>query len=265
LEKNKEGYTGYQGQNIWKAIYNENCFLTEGENMCVEKRIFYKIISGYHANVNLNICSGMKEIDKENSQRKNYEQLMKNFLEHKDRVDNLFFLHSLFINALIKSKDVLNNLDISTGDENEDKKAKNILKIIQGKKDFNKHFTEGAKNSTSIKKFLGYEKINEIKMRFRNISEIVNCVSCQKCRLHGKMQIYGIATMFKILFMEKGEIELNRNELIAFVNTLDKIARSIKFVGDYLNEYKKNDLNFQNLYFGLIVFLCVFSYYAIKF
>ena len=26
LIENPEAFTGYQGQNIWKAIYNENCF-----------------------------------------------------------------------------------------------------------------------------------------------------------------------------------------------------------------------------------------------
>jgi hypothetical protein len=275
LENNKEGFTGYQGQNIWKAIYNENCFLSEGEKMCLEKKIFFKIISGYHANVNLNICSGIKDNNNNNkyNDKDNYSDysyinlinnLMKNILEHKDRINNLFFLHSLFINAFIKSNDALNNLDISTGLENEDLKAKNILKKIQEKNEIFKNFTERINNSRSIKKFFEYEKINELKMRFRNISEIVNCVSCQKCRLHGKMQIYGIATMLKILYSKQNIIELNRNELIAFVNTFYKITRSIKFFEEYLNDYKKNEMNFQNLYFALIVILCIFSYYVIN-
>ena len=67
------GYAGYPANRIWNTIYNENCFgiseldfmvnpggassstanpLTKGaegtEEQCLEKRVYYKIISGTH-------------------------------------------------------------------------------------------------------------------------------------------------------------------------------------------------------------------------
>lgn len=67
------------------------------------------------------------------------------------------------------------------------------------------------------------KKLNQLKMRFRNISEIIDCVSCQKCKLHGKLQIYGLGTMLKILFEEDLSFNIMRNEMIV-LNTLDDLG-----------------------------------------
>ena len=40
----------------------------------------------------------------------------------------------------------------------------------------------------------------EFRDRFRNISAIMDCVSCQKCRLWGKIQTMGLGTALKVLF-----------------------------------------------------------------
>src|SRR3954462_2717734 len=42
--------------------------------------------------------------------------------------------------------------------------------------------------------------IKDIKERFRNVSRIMDCVSCEKCRLWGKLQVTGLGTALKILF-----------------------------------------------------------------
>lgn len=36
LEKNKESYTAYDGMQIWKAIYQENCMLEKLQNLDVK-------------------------------------------------------------------------------------------------------------------------------------------------------------------------------------------------------------------------------------
>lgn len=40
----------------------------------------------------------------------------------------------------------------------------------------------------------------EFKDHFRNVSRIMDCVGCDKCRLWGKVQTTGLATALKILF-----------------------------------------------------------------
>lgn len=40
----------------------------------------------------------------------------------------------------------------------------------------------------------------EFKQHFRNVSRIMDCVGCDKCRLWGKVQTTGLGTALKVLF-----------------------------------------------------------------
>jgi hypothetical protein len=40
----------------------------------------------------------------------------------------------------------------------------------------------------------------QFKQHFRNISKILDCVACEKCKLWGKIQLNGLGTALKILF-----------------------------------------------------------------
>jgi hypothetical protein len=41
---------------------------------------------------------------------------------------------------------------------------------------------------------------DQFKTHFRNVSRIMDCVGCDKCRLWGKLQVSGFGTALKILF-----------------------------------------------------------------
>jgi len=76
----------------------------------------------------------------------------------------------------------------------------------------------------------------EFQERFRNISRIMDCVSCEKCKVWGKLQILGIGTAIKILLTPSSQLEgwggagtLSRQEIVALVNTLHQLAASVKF------------------------------------
>lgn len=67
----------------------------------------------------------------------------------------------------------------------------------------------------------------------------MDCVSCEKCRLWGKLQILGIGTAIKILLTpnnqllaqdSKGRRLLNRQEVIALINVLHQFSKSIEFI-----------------------------------
>ena len=42
--------------------------------------------------------------------------------------------------------------------------------------------------------------LKEIQTKFYNISRILDCVNCEKCRLNGKLQLKGLGTALKLLF-----------------------------------------------------------------
>ena len=74
----------------------------------------------------------------------------------------------------------------------------------------------------------------EFRHHFRNISRIMDCVGCEKCRLWGKLQVQGLGTALKILFsgpfhqedptqfdlktMKQSKFQLTRSEIVALLN-----------------------------------------------
>ena len=66
---------------------------------------------------------------------------------------------------------------------------------------------------------------------FYNISIILDCVQCTQCKLHGKLSMLGFGTVLKILFLPREEvITLERNEIVALINPVAKLSKSIKEV-----------------------------------
>jgi len=74
------------------------------------------------------------------------------------------------------------------------------------------------------------EKKQQFISRFRNTSLILDCVSCEKCKLWGKLQVLGIGTALKILLSEADGVpyDLERNEIVALFNTLTKLSSSVE-------------------------------------
>lgn len=81
----------------------------------------------------------------------------------------------------------------------------------------------------------------QLQVHFQNITSIMDCVGCEKCKLWGKLQFLGVATALKILFASDdcfreglaptqvlGALNLERNEVIALVNLLTKLAHSVE-------------------------------------
>nr|GMD04274.1 endoplasmic reticulum oxidoreductin-2-like [Ipomoea batatas] len=82
----------------------------------------------------------------------------------------------------------------------------------------------------------GPDLMQQIQKQFRNISAIMDCVGCEKCRLWGKLQVLGLGTALKILFSVNGQeklgqsLHLQRNEVIALINLLNRLSESVKLV-----------------------------------
>lgn len=45
----------------------------------------------------------------------------------------------------------------------------------------------------------------QLQEAFHNITRLMDCVGCEKCKMHGKLNILGIATAMKVLFAQPDE------------------------------------------------------------
>lgn len=68
----------------------------------------------------------------------------------------------------------------------------------------------------------------EMKRRIRNMTTITDCISCEKCRLWGKLQLLGLATAFKIVMSPAESVpHLERKELMSLVNFARQLTDSV--------------------------------------
>uniref|UniRef100_L7N1I4 Endoplasmic reticulum oxidoreductase 1 beta n=1 Tax=Myotis lucifugus TaxID=59463 RepID=L7N1I4_MYOLU len=222
-------------------------FYTWLEGLCLEKRVFYKLISGLHASINLHLCANylLEETWGKPSWGPNIKEFKRRDpVETKGegprRLKNLYFLYLIELRALSKVAPYFERsvVDLYTGNVDDDADTKTLLlNIFQDTKSFPMHFDEKSMFSGDKK---GAKSLKEeFRLHFKNISRIMDCVGCDKCRLWGKLQTQGLGTALKILFSEK-EIQklpenspskgfqLTRQEIVALLNAFGRLSTSIR-------------------------------------
>ena len=104
---------------------------------------------------------------------------------HIERVQNMYLTYTLLLRAVhrIKSKMNLVQFGVNEDDVNRAKSLVDSLyrNIPRYPKGFDKNFLAVSPNQAS-----------RLKATFRNMAKLMDCVSCERCRLWGKVQIYGI-------------------------------------------------------------------------
>ena len=175
---------------------------------------------------------------------------------------NLYFVYLLELRALTKAATVLENHQFYTGNEEEDKETSiavkeilNLIKSFPDQFDETSMFTSGQKIEMLTLK-------NEFRQHFHNISRVMDCVGCEKCKLWGKLQVTGLGTALKILFSSSEDtkgigqnqdgnsvsllnqvfinssdvtldpalsnLRLSRNEIVALFNAFGRLSTSIQ-------------------------------------
>lgn len=248
LIANPERFTGYGGDQswqIWKSIYNENCF-NLGHDQCVEKIFFYKLISGMHGSISTHLSNDyFDKLDK--TYKPNLHEFMSRVGNFSDRLHNIYLNYIILLKALVKLDtfgvlDELKYHDIGSSSE-KDITLKNELKTI---------VEQAIELSNTKSECMFQEEVlfqnedsdiikTEIKENFKNITRIMDCVHCDRCRLWGKVQTTGYGTALKVLFelhdKEDFHVDISNLELIALVNTFDRLSKTIKCIENFKKLY----------------------------
>lgn len=247
------GYSGYQAERVWNSIYQENCFTPQRghestlDGMCFEERVYYRLVSGLQASINTHIALRYKY---GNSWSTNPALFVDRVGKHRERLQNLYFTYLFVMRALGRYRNELLQYDYSTGNEADDQRVEAILKQLvfedkehtacpSEKKSVLSGFNEQAlfrvqRGQMSYDEFIdAKEQKRQLEVQFRekflNVSRIMDCVTCEKCRLWGKIQTMGLGTALKILLTDDVQAlpRLNRNELIALINVATNLSRSV--------------------------------------
>ena len=283
------GYKGASANRIWSSIYNENCFnpkdfevhddsldstvlfpkaslkATEGDKRafnqilgsyskspsCLEKRVFYRLISGLHASISVHLSAKylMKDLFGEMNFGPNLSEFRNRFdpaktnNEGPQRLKNIYFIYLVEMKAILKARKFLENLQYFTNIDNNDSETKRLVKsLLTAIHQFPHHFDEKVlfreKEVQSLK--------DVYKTQFRNISRIMDCVGCDKCRLWGKVQVQGLGTALKILFSESvneanSSLNLSRTEVVALFNAFAQLSESIWHIQGFRDTSKEHN------------------------
>ncbi|KAK2642906.1 hypothetical protein Ddye_024669 [Dipteronia dyeriana] len=239
LQLNPERYTGYIGpsaRRIWDAVYSENCPKYPSEELCQEEKILYKLISGLHSSISVHIAADYLLDEATNTWGENLKLLYDRVLRYPDRVRNLYFTFLFVLRAVTKAADYLEQADYETGNPTEDLKTQSIMKQLLYNPKLQAACPLPFDEAKLWKGQSGPELKQRIQGQFRNISALMDCVGCEKCRLWGKLQVLGLGTALNILFAVNGEehlgqtLQLQRNEVIALTNLLNRLSESVTFV-----------------------------------
>ncbi|KAL3522753.1 hypothetical protein ACH5RR_015587 [Cinchona calisaya] len=258
LQLNPERYTGYTGpsaRRIWDAIYTENCPKYLSGESCPEKRILYKLISGLHSSISIHIAAdyllanlvllfvylfvvkmmAMAEFD-QCRWGQNLTLMYERVLKYPERVRNLYFTFLFVVRAVTEGASYLEQAEYETENLQEDWKAQILMnKLLYDPKlqaacpvPFDEAILWKGQNELGL--------LQQVRRQFRNISALMDCVECEKCRLRGKLQVLGLGEALKILFS---------------VNGLKQIAGPVSFFYSIIMTFKQIHLL---LYFNFLPF-----------
>ncbi|EGV62504.1 endoplasmic oxidoreductin-1 [Yamadazyma tenuis] len=238
LVDNPERFTGYGGKqahNIWQSIYEENCFKDDADKECSTKKLFFRVLSGMHASISTHLSNEYVDpFEEEMEFSPNLKIFMERVGQFNDRISNLYFNYGLVSQALVKLfKDypVIEYLKQSEElIENDD----DYLTLFGG-------LVEMLEKEQIFQSALIIEPElkNEVRAKFRNISSIMDCVGCDRCRMWGKLQTIGYGTAFKILFEDtnNSNLRFRKIEIVSLMNTFDRLCKSIEAVKNFKSMY----------------------------
>ncbi|KAG0035925.1 hypothetical protein BGZ82_004932 [Podila clonocystis] len=242
-----EGAHNRFGMDLLEPVNNNNPLAGGGgssgqdDEICLEKRVFYRMISGLHTSISIHIC------DEYFNQTTgvwgpNLECFVSRVGAHPDRLENIYFDYAILVRAVTKLSGYLKDYEFCTGNPEEDVQVKAMVdRLIETSVKSPAIFDEKAM-------FVGPEaqalKL-EFRDHFRNITTIMDCVGCEKCRLWGKVQTSGLGTALKVLFSYNDEHLnpinhpnlLQRTEIVALFNTLNRLSESVESIGRFRNLY----------------------------
>jgi ERO1-like protein beta len=163
-----------------------------------------------------------------------------------ERLQYIYFDTVLILRAVARIAPYLASYDYcSTGKHEDDGatlgKLKQVTDIATRVGKFDETVLFRGENAAVLK--------DEFKAHFRNVSRIMDCVGCDKCRLWGKVQFTGVATAMKILFeIDEKALDpvrnpnlLQRSEVVALINTLHRLSESLYAVNNFRKIWAESD------------------------
>lgn len=237
LVSNPEQYTGYDGGDIWRVVY---------KGLQSQPPIIHQTVSGLHSSINMHLCyKYVSKNDNNNNNNTNNDNIraesivgpnVEEFLRrfHPEYTGNLgpswlrnlYFTYVVLLSAVRKGDVYWKDMDISKDTK---RLVLDLVHVTQNNIDLcDAHITKESSEqleSTAL-------------VYLTNLSGVFDHISCERCRLWGKVQIVGTRTAYKILFSAARDKTLNglsltRMEIVSLFNTLGRLSESLRMLDSF--------------------------------
>jgi len=262
-----EEFTGYDGSEIWRFIHERISFQDDEMNLSPNnhdqydsdswKADFNKAVSGLHSCISAQIVRG---IDKKVAAGEEFEEdcvWTDPEAEFKRRLspdgetplalENLYFTYMLMLSAVRAAK---GRLLADCDDGKIGPAAAESLREVLAYPLIDDESIDIASlrlHDHAVKDKASKETLWEARMRTRDLFRVMNCVQCNKCRLHGKIATMGLSTAFQLLLGKSGEggdvKVVHRVELAALMTTLSKLSTAVKYCTEMTAKSAKNTVS----------------------
>jgi len=248
-----EEFTGYDGAEIWRFIHDRIAFhddtLQDEYDSDNWKADFNKAVSGLHSCISAHIIKGIEKKIEEKEDfaedcewtdpKVEFERRLSENGETPQAMENLYFGYMLLLSAAKVARERMLK-DCASGKLEEE--AAVILKDV-----LSSPLLDGDGGNFDDSISIAYKKLHdhalkdeqssqalwEARLRTRDLFRVMNCVQCNKCRLHGKIGAMGLSTAFQLLLGRGGEggdiNRIHRVELAALMTTLSKFSSAVSF------------------------------------
>lgn len=245
----EESYTGYDGKEVWNFIHQRICFSEYEYDDDHWKADFNKAVSGLHSMISAQIVRGISDKIEEGEPftekeiwrdpQKEFERRLSPSGETPLAIENLYFYFMLLLTAVNKAK--LRLLEDCASCKIDKETAKDLKAALSSPllDESSVGVASRKLHDHAVKDSDSVGALWEARMRTRELLRIMNCVQCNKCRLHGKISVASLSTALQILMGRTGEGEdpdrIHRVELATLMTSLHKASRAIKLVHQMQN------------------------------
>lgn len=198
LLENVEANTGYVGDaasKIWEAIYNENCLFEIDTSECIQNLVFFRLVSGLHTSISTHLAVKFKRLP-DGSYLPNQTELERRVLSHPSRINNLHFLFRFVLQATIVMREgfLTDMSKYNSGLKDQDNLLKDALTELYDDQFLNGRADDAGMNwrndlfhNDELAQYLENAGItHQVKKFMQNVTTLMNCLECEKCRLWGK-------------------------------------------------------------------------------
>jgi hypothetical protein len=218
------------------------------DELCVEQRLFYRLLSGMHSSISTHLCFAY--LNKTTGEwSPNLELFMTRVGNHPERLSNMYFNYVVVARAVAKLRNYIGDMQFSGECPSVDvDNRRSLLRLVQSAQRTAPFF-----NETSLFASPEFQSLKEeFRARVKKVNALMSCVGCERCRLWGKLQTAGYGTALKLLFElpERPQDDperasevmstFRRSELVALINTFDRLTLSVTAVNYFRDQFRAN-------------------------